>query len=236
MKNQSGATLIIVLVMLLLVTLLGGMAVRSGILDLRVSTNSQVNALLLENNNAAFFNIEDPNNLLRQLAADGIFAHFNAAANINDELVFCYRHSSAKEFYTTAKKSIIDEKDEATTGGIAGFCKSGEFVSGRSAIQSQIYLRKILETSSPFLTVPTGTSLGQANVPTMVHSVAFTVISILPSFSGATKTQIEACFQKTAYKKPTTTETVGECFAKLGVPYNLQRGDYTVGGSPKLIS
>ena len=234
MKNQSGATLVIVLVMLLLVTLLGGMAVRSGILDLRISTNSQVNALLLENNNSAFFNIEDPNNLLRQLAADGIFAHFNAAGNINDELVFCYRAASVNSFYLMSNRSII--KEDGATSGSEGFCKDGEFSSGRSAIQSQIHLRKVLESSAPFLTVPTGTSLGQSNVPTMIHSVSFTVISILPNFANATKNQIETCFKKTAYKKPTTGDTVGECFAKLGIPYNLQRGDYTVGGSPKLIS
>ncbi len=46
MKQQKGATLIVVLVILILITLVGTLAVRSGILGLRLATNSQVQALL----------------------------------------------------------------------------------------------------------------------------------------------------------------------------------------------
>ena len=55
MKQQKGATLIIVLVILLMITILGTIAVKSGILGLKIATNSQVNALLLENSDAALF-------------------------------------------------------------------------------------------------------------------------------------------------------------------------------------
>ena len=29
---------------------------------------------------------------------------------------------------------------------------------------------------------------------------------------------------------------VGACFDGLGIPYNMQHSDYTVGGQPKLVS
>ena len=46
MKQQKGATLITVLVILVIVTLLGTIAVKMGIVGLKIATNSQVNALL----------------------------------------------------------------------------------------------------------------------------------------------------------------------------------------------
>ena len=85
MKQQKGATLITVLVILIVITLLGTIAVKMGIVGLKIATNSQVNALLLENSDSALFNIENPAEVERQLALDGMFAYFNSAANADDD-------------------------------------------------------------------------------------------------------------------------------------------------------
>ena len=108
MKNQQGATLIIVLIILVIVTMLGAMAIKFGILGLKIATNSQVNALLLENSDAALFNVENPKDVARQLAMDGMFAYFNTAENANDELTFCYR-AAENSFFTLSKASAITE-------------------------------------------------------------------------------------------------------------------------------
>lgn len=55
------------------------------------------------------------------------------------------------------------------------------------------------------------------------------MISVLPSFSGASSSQIENCFKQRA-------SLVGACFDGLNIPYNMQHADYIVGGSPKLAS
>lgn len=108
-----------------------------------------------------------------------------------------------------------------TKMGITGFCKAGEFSSGRSAVQAQIYLKKnVEENPTPFSTVPTGTSQGQSELPVVAHNIGVTVISILPSYVGVTDTQIENCFKQTAIKKNDTTQTVEECFDALNIPYN----------------
>lgn len=237
MKRQNGATLIIVLIVVVLVALIGTWAVKSSILGLKISTNSQVRSLLLENSNSALFNVEDPNQIARQLAMDGMFSYFNSVGNSDDELVFCYRLSSMNTFYSMDKVSVIQKNGAMTKMGVTGFCKAGEFASGRSAIQAQVYLQKNAEPSAtPFSTAPTGTSLGQSEVPLVALNIGVTVISILPSYASATDAQIEACFKKTAIKKDDTTQTVEECFDGLGIPYNLQHADYIVGGSPKLKS
>ena len=228
MKQQKGATLITVLVILVIVTLLGTIAVKMGIVGLKIATNSQVNALLLENSDSALFNIENPAEVERQLALDGMFAYFNSAANANDELVFCYR-ASENSFFKLSKASAITEDGSTTKIGVDGFCKANQFAMGRSAVLSQVYLTKSSTASAPFSSVPKGTSLGQSNVPATTNNIGATVISVLPSFAGATTTQIENCFKQRA-------SAVGACFDGLGIPYNMQHSDYTVGGQPKLVS
>lgn len=228
MKQQKGATLITVLVILIVITLLGTIAVKMGIVGLKIATNSQVNALLLENSDSALFNIENPAEVERQLALDGMFAYFNSAANADDELVFCYR-AAQNAFYDFSKASAIAADGTTTKIGVDGFCKANQFAMGRSAVLSQVYLTKSSTASAPFSSVPKGTSLGQSNVPATTNNIGATVISVLPSFAGATTTQIENCFKQRA-------SAVGACFDGLGIPYNMQHSDYTVGGQPKLVS
>ena len=227
MKQQKGATLITVLVILIVITLLGTIAVKMGIVGLKIATNSQVNALLLENSDSALFNIENPAEVERQLALDGMFAYFNSSANANDELVFCYR-ASENSFFKLSKASAITEDGSTTKIGVDGFCKANQFAMGRSAVLSQVYLTKSSTASAPFSSVPKGTSLGQSNVPATTNNIGATVISVLPSFAGATTTQIENCFKQRA-------SAVGACFDGLGIPYNMQHSDYVVGGQPKLM-
>ena len=234
MKQQKGATLITVLVILIVITLLGTIAVKMGIVGLKIATNSQVNALLLENSDSALFNIENPAEVERQLALDGMFAYFNSSANANDELVFCYR-ASENSFFKLSKASAITEDGSTTKIGVDGFCKANQFAMGRSAVLSQVYLTKSSTVSAPFGSVPKGTSIGQSNVPATSNNIGATVISVLPSFASATSTQIEACFKRPSIK-PATGQTVGECFDNLGIPYNMQHADYVVGGQPKLVS
>jgi hypothetical protein len=170
MKKQQGSALIIVLVILVLVTLIGTLAIRSGILGLKLATNSQVNALLLENSDAALFNVENPNDVARQLAIDGMFAYFNSAANADDELVFCYRAAQAS-FYSFSKASAIAADGTTTKIGVDGFCKANQFAMGRSAVLSQVYLTKSSTVSAPFGSVPKGTSIGQSNVPATSNNI-----------------------------------------------------------------
>ena len=92
-----------------------------------------------------------------------------------------------------------------------------------------MYLTKSSTVSAPFGSVPKGTSIGQSNVPATSNNIGATVISVLPSFAGASSTEIEACFKQRA-------SAVGACFDGLGIPYNMQHSDYTVGGQPKLVS
>ena len=226
MKQQKGATLIIVLVILLMITILGTIAVKSGILGLKIATNSQVNALLLENSDAALFNVENPAEVEAQLASNGMFAYFDSADNAGDELVFCYRADKSR-FFDLYDASVISPNGSTTKNGITGYCHADRFATGRSAVVSQVYLTRVTTGSNPLSNLALGSSAGQGNIPVISNSIGATVISVLPSFSVASSDEIEKCFKKTRTQ-------VSECFESLNIPYNMQHADYTVGGSPTL--
>ncbi len=224
MKQQQGATLITVLVILLIITILGTIAVKSGILGLKIATNSQVNALLLESSDAALFNVENPSAVESQLAATGMFGYFDSVSNANDQLIFCYRASDS-QFYSRASSSSIENRLGST-----GYCTDTSFATGRSAVLTQVYLTKAkAEAAAPLSTISLGTSGGQSGLPVVSKTIGVTVISVLPSFSGASESAIKDCFKE-------SKDTVATCFDGLGVPYNMQHADYTVGGSPALVT
>lgn len=228
MFKQTGSTLIMTLIILILVTLVGTIAIKSGILGLRLATNSQIQTLLLENSNAALFNIENPAQVRRQSAGDGMFNYFNSIANSEDELVFCYR-ASESAFFAMNKASAISSSGSISKIGPSGFCKSNQFAGGRSAVLSQIYMSKNIDVSLPFAHVPKGTSGGSSALPVVSNNISVTVISVLPGFAGASKKEIEDCFKKRALK-------VSACFSDLDIPFNTQHADYIVGAQPKLVS
>ncbi|QOW43161.1 hypothetical protein G0027_10035 [Acinetobacter indicus] len=58
-NNQTGATLIIVLLILVAITVIGSLAVRSSILALKVATVGQAQQLMIQNSDAALFNVEN---------------------------------------------------------------------------------------------------------------------------------------------------------------------------------
>ncbi|WP_432209005.1 pilus assembly PilX family protein, partial [Acinetobacter variabilis] len=56
---QRGATLIVVLVMLILLTLVGTWAIRGSLTSLNIATNTQAQALLQQASDAIFFSLEN---------------------------------------------------------------------------------------------------------------------------------------------------------------------------------
>lgn len=232
MRKHQGSTLVIVLVILILVTLIGAMAVRTGIFGLRLATNSQVQALLLESSNAALFNLEDPSQVERQMADDGMYGYFDSDQNAKDELVFCYRASQG-QFFSKPNASAITQNGSTNKIGVRGFCKANQYATGRSAVLAQVYLKKniVEEDKQPFEHIPQGISLGPSldKMPVVNNSISATVISVLPSFSSAKNDDIEDCFRMPRAE-------VSQCFRNLNIPFNTQHADYIVGSQPKLVS
>ena len=112
-QQQQGAALIVVMILLLAVTIIGTMAVRQGLVSLGVATNSQAQQLLMQNSDAAFFNVEKESNLIQSLSASGMFGYIDGAANKDKELIFCFRGDQTN-FFDITKASLMEWVAPAT--------------------------------------------------------------------------------------------------------------------------
>lgn len=222
LSRQRGATLLIILIMVLLMAVLGSLALRSSIGGLKIATQSQIQALLLANSDAALFDIENPKLVARQLAQDGMFSYFEAAEHSQDQLVFCYR-ANTTVLFSLHQASVISSGKVNSRLGIKGFCRAKDYATARPVLLSQIYLQKNTQLAAPLSQLVQGSSLGQSALPNISQPISVTVISILPSFSKITAAQIEDCFKQSA-------ALVSACFAEYNVPYNTQHADYIVAG------
>lgn len=211
-----------VMIVLLLISAIATIAMKQGRFGLALSTNNQVDSLLLENNNSALFNLEDPAKISQRLATNSMYGHFLSSANAEDTLVFCYR-SDQTSFFDITRASVLGN----TKLGMNGYCGTGHFSGGRQAVISQIYLRKSPADSAgaPLAAAATGVSIGQGSIGITKMKMDAEAISILPSFSSNNIDTIVACLGRN-YTKVDDSVT---CLRDANVPYNLQKAQYIIG-------
>lgn len=251
-QSQKGATLIVVLVLLVVVTIVGTLAIRQGITNLAIATNSQAQSLLMQTADNIFFSIENDNsvkeNLQKNVSALGLFGIVKSNAYINKELVFCYRPKDRSSLFNLRDSSSVYWSDAITPTivnnelGISGFCKiqDKDYSSGRTAVITQVALRKgSLNTDTPFKFFPIGTDNSTVQLQE-VQPVRIIVTSVIPGAAvsptlptdvSTFEEGVENCFKK--YTNDTveaypSNDTVADCFAQLGVPYSRQVMDYAV--------
>lgn len=247
-QYQKGATLIVVLFVLIFMVLIGTLAVKQSLVGLNVATNSQVQSLMRQTADAVFFSLERDNQnsaiFQKNLSSLGLFGMVKSDAFLNKELVFCYRPKTQKQVFNIQNASIVyptgaDDINNSELGS-TGFCKytSNDYSSGRDFMISQVAVKKSsLSTDVPFKFYPLGTDASTVQLD-QVQPVQIIVTTIIPgaaSGSGAGwasfDTQINNCFKNHINDKSTKypdQTTVAECFSDLGVPYSQQVMDYAV--------
>lgn len=229
MKYQQGSTLIMVLIVLLLITLIGTMAMRESLLNLRLSTTTQVGNLLLNNSDAALFDLENPNKVRVRLASQNIYGYFDEDLNAKDELVFCYRADQINLF-GLERTSVVG----STKLGNGGYCGQRQFSSGRDAVMSQIYVRKLASTEGEVLEGQIlGNEAGQGQSAGGKRRIAATTVSILPGLSATEYTAYAQCFKRSSIPNAQNISPVEECLRKANIPYNLLYAEYDVEASPR---
>jgi hypothetical protein len=249
---QRGATLIVVLVMLVVITLIGTLAVKQGLVSLNVATNSQAQQLLMQNSDAAFFNVEREANLIQSLSSSGMFGYINGAVNKDKELVFCFMGEEADFFDINRASLMVWESGSApinNTLGNDGYCSvaattSNFFTSGRRAVMTQIAVKFSSQSDNdPFYGMQYGTDEKgvkfEKNKPVKVFAV-----SIMPTLTTAKAADIDACLNSHMSEvtipsgvTPSTVQdangvrvddSVTDCLAKLNIPFTSQVTEYMI--------
>ena len=232
--KQKGATLIVVLILLIALTVIGTLAIRQSIVSLNIATNGQAQQLLTQNSDAATFNVEDSRNLVKSLAKDGMFGFIKGPTNKGKELVFCYR-GSRSQFFTLSQASIMQEVGTNLVNnaiGTAGYCNVGDtnfFTSARRAVITQIAVSFVEGGDvSPFQFAIRGTDPEKAKIEE-TERVVVQATSLVPALSTATDAQINNCLSARLNHSDSTTRSVTGCLRGLNVPFTTHVTEYTLG-------
>lgn len=245
---QKGATLIVVLFVLIFMILIGTLAVKQSLVGLNIATNSQAQSLMRQTADAVFFSLERDNQdsatFQKNLSSLGLFGMVKSDAFLEKELVFCYRPKTQAKVFNLQNASVIYPTSGTEVNnselGVTGFCQytTNDYSSGRDFMISQVAVKKSsLQTDVPFKFYPLGTDASTVQLD-QVQPVQIIVTTIIPGAASGTgsgwasfDTQINDCFKKHINDKSAkypNQKTVAECFSDLGVPYSQQVMDYAV--------
>lgn len=251
-STQRGAALIVVMMLLVVITIVATLVVKQSIVALSIATNSQAQQLMLQNSDAAFFNVEQKNNIIQSLSSSGMFGYISGAANKDKELVFCYRGVDQSDFFDITNASIIewnapDQKPKNNDLGPDGFCSASAttgnfFTSGRKAVMTQIAVKFSSEAErDPFYGQILGTDDKTVKLERSKPVKVFSV-SIMPTLTSVDKSKVDACFSqhmndptiptKVTPEKDSDGNSMGDsvtsCLSKLNVPFESSVTEYVI--------
>ena len=213
-RQQRGATLIVVLIMLLVITLVGVLAIRVAMTSLNIATNSQISQLLLQTG-------DTPTNLLlnRTSYKDLTSVMSIVGKAIDDqkdplkhgrEYVFCYRPTSALQVNSILDMTVLippiaaaanDAKAtvDTTESNRSGFCDlERDFGSSREAVVTQVAVKYISEAdpnAAPGADLDRGTDASKDSIiqqGKVDGRVRITATAILPNYSSANLATVQA--------------------------------------------
>ncbi|MFW2176589.1 MULTISPECIES: PilX N-terminal domain-containing pilus assembly protein [unclassified Moraxella] len=242
-QSQSGAVLIIVLIVLLLVSILGVMVFKRSTTDLRVATASQISQLMFQANDSAFGKVEKEDRLLATSTSRGAldtlqgFITRPGQQHVGAEVVFCVRPKEDALF----RLDKVTQKNAAgsvLTGASNGFCdptNANDYVN-EGRVMTQMTFMKTNEMkgdcplcghsrndSSNDLTTSAG-----YDEPPCTYFKGYSV-SLVPSYTSGNvdlgsststgRTTVAGCLKE-------KIDTMDKCLTDLGVPHNIQVQSY----------
>ncbi|EXF58530.1 pilus assembly protein PilX [Acinetobacter radioresistens] len=248
--RQRGATLIVVLVLLVAITIIGTLAIRQSMVALNIATNGQAQQLLMQNSDSVFFNTEDANNLIQSLGTNGMFGYISNDINKDVELVFCYRGDQAS-FFDLNRASLIEWERGKTAPtnnklGLDGYCDvsatdTNFFTSGRRAVITQVAVKFPSSSSSEILSdLPEGGD-PELNKTQKIKRVSIYAVSLMPTLSTRTDAEINTCLNSRMNQvtipndiaasipaNAVVRQSVTSCLSSINVPFTTLVTDYTI--------
>lgn len=251
-RSQQGATLIIVLMVVLLLAIIGAMSVRNSQVSLDMTTSAQVNQLLMQSSDVPLAKLDmtsvesDPTTKLTRLQEmalnnNGPIGALKTEGRKNEEYVLCYQPLVRDKLYDPGKHRILLSSDgNSTTGDSDGFCKlsigDNAYTSKRGTVASQVAMTRPTVNDStaddievkPLSALNTGMDNTSARVSEAAYFRSY-VTSVLPALSISSNTSdIEDCLKLPigglAEDSATTSQIL--CLDGTDTPINIQVQDY----------
>ena len=213
-RSQTGATLIVVLIVLLLITSVSIFAVRQSSTDLRIATNDQVETLLLNSADSAHSHLEqavDSSGNVAEynqlISASGVFGYFmNAAGEVNrgDQVVLCYNPRQDNLFRLTNASVLTPNGGSKIVGGSSanGYCNvkvSDDYTSARNTAMTQLMVTRPQSSNTPSKAFEGVTKGRDINADDPISSEPLFDIhasSVVPAMAKAEDDDMNDCFKK----------------------------------------
>ncbi len=222
-RRQRGVALLVTLVILVIITFMGLVAMRSGMLQVAIATNSQVNSLLFQN---AESGVDSVRNLVEadvEAAAMPSGVVGLATNNPTEEVVGC-RTKNALDLATstTTPRPCLDTGDD--------------YFSARTAVQVQVAVSAVLDGSGqPMVMVTDGMELcdtkeceGPRPLAAERAVVAVYSTAVMPAF-GSTDATVQHCLN--TYKQSRGPYTVTDCLTDNRAAFRTVVQEYAFGRS-----
>lgn len=232
--SQSGAVLIVVLFVLILIMIVGTIAVRQSTTDLKVATADQVNKLLFQANDAALMKVEKEDRILseRRESVDTLKGYMSSSQREGHQVSFCVRPRSTKLF-SILEISELNKDNSLLTNRSNGYCdpnNDDDYVSEGRVITQMTFVRPIATDDEGILDREVeGTYSDNFDKPengsnATIECTTFVgyVTSVIPALSQVPLSSVASCL-----KKPRTgADTIDSCLTALGVPFQTQQQTY----------
>lgn len=221
--DQQGATLIVVLLVLLLITIVGTFAIRKSMTSLNLLSNQQINTLLIQSSDAAFLKFQNPNDVATHAAATGIVSFLRNPANQDKELVFCFSGAQPFALNNAGWMRQSGSVEKLATGG--GACTANHHSDGRSQVTTQVYIRRVATApTEPFADIARGTDFVSAKTESSLR-LEMSVISVMNGLISDPDDLFKApngCFHRSLVG----ANHVMQCLKDKDVLYNAQVAEY----------
>ena len=248
-KNQKGATLMVVLFLLLIIMVVGTYAIKMGVTSLGISTNAQINQLLSQSADTPlnkYLNTADLSRLVSYTTAVGAAIDDKG---VNKEFIFCYKPTNNRAFGLNADTSIItanETGDDArlVNSGVSGFCNiERDFGSARQAVVTQVAItipKSRDATKSPGDNLVRGTNLSEGTgLPKNLVSqdtIRVTTTAFLPAYANTSLDNVQTnCLSSNKTyisdnlnEDLSTKKTLRECLSEYNIPVVSQVQEFTL--------
>lgn len=217
-RSQRGVALIVTLFILVIITFMGLVAMRSGLMQVAMATNSQVGVVLFQNADAGTGSVENLINSDMTYANGPTGPITLIKDNPGVPVVGCFTKGGLT-LATSVTDPVLCDLDSAD-----------DFVSGREVAAVQVAVMTPVDASGKaqvVLNYGTDDSIlpGGGGALVAVYST-----SVMPNFGSATKAQIEDCLELPPEGAPGSTAS--DCLADANASYEtvVQEFVYGYGG------
>lgn len=247
--KQQGSALISVLIILLVITVLGVIAIRQGLTSLNIATGTQAQAIMFQSADygidQVYMNLDSADELKVARSTVGIIGVPLGSGN---EVVACLRSGvTLQQIFTnkdTAQNRLADDLtvENLDADGYCNVKNSTDFNSGRMAAVTQVALLVPTDADrgDPFSTAINGTDndmLFGSNTADATNAQGKSVrlraysTTVIPAMSqNADSDVINDCLKKlndtARAKEANNAETVTDCLTKNAVPFSTQTEEY----------